>query len=653
MVEPQLVKFMPPDTWRLTKILLIRELTHRSSRIVKALRRIASNKSGAMCGIIGCALSAGKAAPMLHRGLKRLEYRGYDSAGIATIHEGAIHLKKDSGKIDEIHARLNLDDLPGSIGVAHTRWATHGAPSQVNAHPHLDCNGIVAIVHNGVIENFLELKEELMDRRHVFRSKTDTEVIAHLIEENLKLGKSLLEATMAAVRRLKGSYALAIISPKEPDKIVFARNESPLVIGLGDGVNFVASDVAAFIEHTRRAIFLDNGEAGYITPFEARVFKIDSGVEVEKRVIELSWTIEEAEKSGYPHFTLKEIYEQPQTIREALKAQEKYLELLTEFLDRGKDVFLLAAGTSHNACVAASYMFSKIARLTAIPVIASEFIENYGKSIGIDAIILAVSQSGETADVLTAVDYARMTAATILAVTNVVGSTLTRISRAYVLQNSGPEIGVAATKTFTAQLTVLAQLALRLARRRGKLAQYEIDELNDELRKLPDLVEKTLKISDEPVRELAKELASARSIFFLGRGISYATALEARLKVMELSYIPCIAYPAGESKHGPISVIENGYPVFFIAPHDSTRKHILGNIMEMKARGARIYCVGTEGDNELRENSDWWLGLPRVHEILSPIIYVIPFQFLAYYLALERGLDPDKPRNLAKSVTVL
>jgi glucosamine--fructose-6-phosphate aminotransferase (isomerizing) len=606
-----------------------------------------------MCGIIGCALKAGSAAPILHKGLKRLEYRGYDSAGIATIYDGGMRLKKDSGKIDEIHAKLNLDDLPGSIGIAHTRWATHGAPSQVNAHPHIDCDGIVAVVHNGVIENFLELKEELMDRRHLFRSRTDTEVIAHLIEEGLKSGKSLLEATIAAVKKLRGSYALAIISPEEPDKIIFARNESPLVIGLGDDMNFVASDVAAFIEHTRRAIFLDNGEAGYVTPSEAKIFKVESGVEVNKRVIELTWTIEEAERFGYPHFTLKEIYEQPQTIREALKAQEKYLDLLTEFLDRGREVFLLAAGTSHNACIAASYMFSKVARLTTIPVIASEFVENYGRSIGIDSIILAVSQSGETADVLTAVEHARMTAATILAVTNVVGSTLTRVSRAYVLQNSGPEIGVAATKTFTAQLTILAQLALRLARKRGKLAQYEIDELEDELGKLPKLVEETIAISDKPMQDLAKELANARSIFFLGRGISYATALEARLKVMELSYVPCIAYPAGESKHGPISVIEDGYPVFFIASSDSTRKHILGNIMEMKARGAKIYCVGAEGDNELREGVDWWLGLPKIHEILSPIIYVIPFQFLAYYLALEKGLDPDKPRNLAKSVTVL
>ena len=605
-----------------------------------------------MCGIIGCAIKGKSVAPLLHLGLKRLEYRGYDSAGIATVSENKVHVKKDAGKIDEIHRRLNLDDLPGSIGIAHTRWATHGAPTQTNAHPHLDCEGKIAVVHNGVIENFLELKEELIDRKHVFRSRTDTEVIAHLIEEYVKSGSDLFHAVMNAVRRLKGSYAIAVISADEPDKIVFARNESPLVIGLGSEFNFAASDVAAFIEHTRKTIFLDNGEMGYLTADDVKVYKLESGVEVQKRAVQLEWTIEMAEKSGYTHFTLKEIYEQPHALRGALRAQKKYLDLLTEFLDRGKDVFLVAAGTSYNACVAASYMFSKIARLSATPVIASEFIENYGKSIGIDTVILAVSQSGETADVLTAVDYARMNAATILGLTNVVGSTLTRVSRAYVLQNSGPEIGVAATKTFTAQLIVLAQLALRLARKRGKLAQYEIDELEDELKGIPELAEKTIEFSSNPMKTLAKKLARRSSIFFLGRGINYATALEARLKVMELSYIPCIAYPAGESKHGPISVIEEGYPIFFIAPHDSTRKQIIGNIMEMKARGAEIYCVGTDGDKELEELSDWWLGLPKVPQTLSPIIYVIPFQLLAYYLAVEKGHDPDKPRNLAKSVTV-
>ena len=606
-----------------------------------------------MCGITGCAAKGIQVSPLLHKSLKRLEYRGYDSAGIATVYNGKIYVKKDVGKIDEIHKRLNLDDLPGSIGIAHTRWATHGAPSKVNAHPHIDCKGELAIVHNGVIENFLELKQELLDRKHEFASRTDTEVIAHLIEEYLKMGRGFFDAVREAVRRLKGSYAIAVIYSKEPDKIVVARQESPLVIGLGDGKNFIASDVAAFIEYTNKAIFLQNGEMAEVTADKVKLVRIDTGVEFERKPTTLEWSIEMAEKGGYPHFMLKEIHEQPHSLREALKAQQQYIDLLAELLDRSRDTLLLAAGTSYNACVAASYLFSKIARLTTYPVIASEYIENYGASSGVDTVILAVSQSGETADVLNALEYARMRAATILGLTNVVGSTLTRVARAYVLQNSGPEIGVAASKTFTAQLMVLSMLGLRLARKRGKLAQYEIDELKEELRRVPELVEKALKISEEPIKKLAKELANSSSIFFLGRGINYATALEARLKIMELSYIPCIAYPAGESKHGPISVIEKDYPVFFIAPNDSTRKHVIGNIMEMKARGAKIYCVGTEGDEELKRQCDWFLGLPKVHEILSPIVYVIPFQLLAYYMAVEKGYNPDMPRNLAKSVTVL
>ena len=606
-----------------------------------------------MCGITGCAAKGIQVSPLLHKSLKRLEYRGYDSAGIATVYNGKIYVKKDVGKIDEIHKRLNLDDLPGSIGIAHTRWATHGAPSKVNAHPHIDCKGELAIVHNGVIENFLELKQELLDRKHEFASRTDTEVIAHLIEEYLKMGRGFFDAVRETVRRLKGSYAIAVIYSKEPDKIVVARQESPLVIGLGDGKNFIASDVAAFIEYTNKAIFLQNGEMAEVTADKVKLVRIDTGVEFERKPTILEWSIEMAEKGGYPHFMLKEIHEQPHSLREALKAQQQYIDLLAEFLDRSRDTLLLAAGTSYNACVAASYLFSKIARLTTYPVIASEYIENYGASSGVDTVILAVSQSGETADVLNALEYARMRAATILGLTNVVGSTLTRVARAYVLQNSGPEIGVAASKTFTAQLMVLSMLGLRLARKRGKLAQYEIDELKEELRRVPELVEKALKISEEPIKKLAKELANSSSIFFLGRGINYATALEARLKIMELSYIPCIAYPAGESKHGPISVIEKDYPVFFIAPNDSTRKHVIGNIMEMKARGAKIYCVGTEGDEELKKQCDWFLGLPKVHEILSPIVYVIPFQLLAYYMAVEKGYNPDMPRNLAKSVTVL
>jgi glucosamine--fructose-6-phosphate aminotransferase (isomerizing) len=360
-----------------------------------------------------------------------------------------------------------------------------------------------------------------------------------------------------------------------------------------------------------------------------------------------------AEKEGYPHFMLKEIYEQPRSLRNALRLQRAYLDLLAAFLDRGKEVFLVAAGTSYHACLAASYMFSKLARLSAYPVISSEFIERYGPSIGIDSVILAVSQSGETYDTLKAIDFARMRAATVLGVTNTVGSTLTRVSRAYIVQQSGPEIGVAATKTFTAQLLVLAQLALRLARMRGKVSQDEIDEFQDKLMLIPSIVEEVLKRCASKVEELAERYRDERLFLFLGRGISSATALEGRLKLLEITYIPSLAYPAGESKHGPISVVEEGIPCIFLCPRGETRKEIIGSIMEMRARGARIIALCEEGDEEVEELSHDYIEMPKgIPELLSPIPYVIPLQLLAYHIAVNRELDPDRPRNLAKSVTV-
>lgn len=606
-----------------------------------------------MCGIVGCILSEGRAAPVLLEALKRLEYRGYDSAGIATLSDGALHVKKDKGRIEEINARLDLEGMPGRIGIAHTRWATHGAPSQVNAHPHLDGSGSIALVHNGIIENFMELKKELMELKHTFRSKTDTEVIAHLIQEMMSKGLDLLTATSEALRKVRGSYSLAILYTGEPDKIVLARNESPLILGIGEGAVYAASDASAFLPYTNQAVYLENGEVAVLTLGGYQIYKIERLVPVARRPVKLEWSVEVAQKMGYPHFTLKEIHEQPATVREALRIQMPYADLLVEFLDRGRDIFLIGAGTSYHACLAASYMFSKLARLSAYPVIASEFIENYGSSIGIDTVILAVSQSGETIDVLNSLEHARLRAATILALTNVVGSTLTRVSRAYILQNTGPEVGVAATKTFTAQLTVMAQLALRLARRRGKVSQSEMDRFQEDLLNLPALVEEAIKRSEQVVEKVASEVMEARQLLFLGRGISSATALEGRLKVMELSYTPCIAYPAGESKHGPISIIEDGFPVFFTVPPDEARRLAVGNIMEMRARGARLIVTGQEGDGELAELAETYIPMPPINPLLSPIIYVIPYQLLAYHLAVKRGNDPDKPRNLAKSVTVL
>ncbi|MCS7133390.1 MAG: glutamine--fructose-6-phosphate transaminase (isomerizing) [Candidatus Caldarchaeum sp.] len=604
-----------------------------------------------MCGIAGY-VGGAEAAPILVRSLKRLEYRGYDSAGVATIHNKQVFVCKDAGKIDEINKSLGLERLPGCVGIAHTRWATHGAPSKVNAHPHLDCTGRIAVVHNGVIENFLLLRKELIDQNHNIVSKTDTEVVPHLIEDHIKRGLSFEEAFVQALKRLEGSYALAVIFLDQPDTIYVARKEAPLIIGVGEGFNMVASDMTALLDMTRDMVFLHDGDVAVVKADGYRIFRLSDGTQVDRIVRRVELSIEMAEKQGHPHYMLKEIFEQPTALRDSLRIQREYVDLLAELLDKGRVIFLLGAGTSHNACVAGSYLFSALARLPSYPVIASEFVANYGGAVGSDTVILAVSQSGETADVLNALEYARMRACTILGLTNTVGSTLTRVSRAYVLQNSGPEIGVAATKTFTSQVLVLAQIALRLARLRGKIAQYEMDEFRQELLKIPNEVEKVLTTASVKMRALAEILVEKPFIFMLGRGVSTSTAYEGRLKVMELSYIPCVAYPSGESKHGPISVIESGVPVIFVVPPDEFRKPNIGNIMEMKARGAYVIVFGDEKDDELRSIADFYYGLPRTHPLLTPITYSIPFQLLAYHLSVLKGYDPDKPRNLAKSVTV-
>ncbi|HYA78636.1 MAG TPA: glutamine--fructose-6-phosphate transaminase (isomerizing) [Verrucomicrobiae bacterium] len=608
-----------------------------------------------MCGIFGCVLKEENAAPLIHSSLKRLEYRGYDSVGIATISNGKIYLKKDQGKIDDVNKVLNLDDMPGSIGIGHTRWATHGAPLKVNAHPHSDCTGEIMVVHNGIIENFMDLRTELQNLDHTFVSKTDTEVIPHLIEQILKQNPklSLVEAVQECLKRVEGSFALAVISTKEPDKIICARNESPLVLGInGKGV-FCASDIPAFLPVTNKAVMVNDGELVILSAQGYEIKKIQdlSPISREPEIIE--WTAEMAIKQGYPHFMIKEIHEQPDTLRNTLRLQEHYLDLLATFLDRANDVFLVACGTSYHACLAASYMFSKLAFLPTYPIYASEFIEQHGKSVNIDSTILAVSQSGETADTIAAVTCAQQRAATILSLTNVIGSTLTRISRVYIGTQAGPEIGVAATKTFTSQLSVLAQLALRLAKKRGKVSQDEIDSLEENLLKLPEIAETIVMTQEEKVKQLAKKYKDSKVFFFLGKGISTATAYEGRLKLMEIAYIPSIAFPAGESKHGPISLVENGFPVVFVCPMDDCHKTLIGNIMEMKARGAHIISIIEEGDEDIKALSDDYVEVPKdIPGVLSPIPFAMPLQLLAYYIALEKGCDPDMPRNLAKCVTV-
>ena len=590
---------------------------------------------------------------MILDGLSRLEYRGYDSTGVAVIDNGVLQVRKDAGKIKEVANRLRISEMKGSIGVGHTRWATHGAPNMINAHPHTDSKGKIAVIHNGVIENFMELKEELIEKGHNFVSKTDTEVIPHLIDEEMKNEVGLTEATLKALRRLKGSYAVVILSSIEPDKIVCARQESPLVLGVSENGTFCASDAPAIRPYTNKVVYLRNGELATINVEGYKIVKVADGSPVERTPEEITWTLEMAQKQDYPHYMLKEIFEQPTSLRNGLRLQEKYVDLLTTFLDRGKEVFLVSAGTSQHSCIAGSYIFSKIARLTTYPVVSSEFVERYGSTVGIDSIILAVSQSGETYDTLKAVDHARMRASTVLGLTNTVGSTLTRVSRAYLIQQSGPEIGVAATKTFTSQVLVFAQLAMRLAKLRGKLSQDELDEFEDNLHRIPDLVEAVLKNTYSKVKKIAVHEKNTRLFLFLGRGISSATAMEGRLKLLEITYIPSLAYPAGESKHGPISIVEKDTACVFVCPRGETHTEIIGSIMEMKARGAKIISICEEGDEGIKGLSDEFIEMPRgIPELLSPIPYIVPMQLLAYEIAVLNGLDPDMPRNLAKSVTV-
>ena len=606
-----------------------------------------------MCGIFGCILRTGEAASAIHKGLKKLEYRGYDSVGIATLQGSQLFIKKDRGKIDNVHAIHNLDALPGRLGIGHTRWATHGAPYKVNAHPHTDCNNQLAVVHNGIIENFAELKTELEDLGHTFRSKTDTEVIAHLIEDKLKEGLSLVDAVRETVKRLDGSYALAVISVKEPDKIVCARKESPLVLGIAEDSLYVASDIPAFLSETNKSVVVQDGELVVLSYTGYEIRKILDWKLVTREPEIIDWAPEMAEKQGYPHFMLKEIHEQPLRLKNTLRLQDKYLELMTTFLDRAGEVFLVACGTSYHACLAASYMFSKLSFLATHPVVASEFVEQHGKSVNIDSTLLVISQSGETADTLDAVESARLRAATVLGLTNIVGSTLTRIARVYICQQSGPEIGVAATKTFTSQLSVLSQLAIRLAKKRGKISHVEIEDIEENLEQIPDIVERIIQSQEEKVKQLAKKYRGKQAFFFLGRGISSAVALEGRLKLMEIAYIPSIAYPAGESKHGPISLIEPGFPVIFVCPKDGTHRTIISNIMEMKARGAAIIAIIEKGDEEIKKLADDYIEIEtELPEVLSPIPFVTPLQLFAYYMAIECKRDPDMPRNLAKSVTV-
>jgi glucosamine--fructose-6-phosphate aminotransferase (isomerizing) len=606
-----------------------------------------------MCGIAASALKTGEVGPVLYDCLKRLEYRGYDSVGEAAIIDGRVVVRKDKGKIDQVESELGISNLTGLVGIGHTRWATHGAPSRENAHPHTDCKDTVAVVHNGIIENFMQLKQELEAEGHHFKSRTDTEVVAHLVEENLKTGTGFVEAVRLAATKLEGSYALALISSKEPDKVVCVRKESPLVIGTGTNGNYCASDIPAFLSRTRQAITLEDDEMAVLTANDVRILKIESGEDVCRKPFTVEWNAETAVKTGFPHFMLKEIQEQPMSVRDALRTHPIYLELMALAMNRAKRIYLLACGTSYHACLAAAHAFANLAKIQVTPVIASEFIDGFGALVDPETVVLAVSQSGETADTLSAVRSAKDRGATILGISNVMGSTLTRLSDVYIGQNSGPEMGVAATKTFTAQLSVLLKIAVALARKRKTASQKDLANIEAGFNELPAWISTVLSTQREAVQRIVEKYSNRVSLCFLGRGVSVATALEGRLKLLELSYLPAIAYPAGESKHGFISVVEDGYPVIFVAPKDEAYTKVIGNVMEMKARGAKIISLVDEGNGEITQLSDETLNLPSgIPSLLTPIVYVIPLQLFAYCMSVRKGYDPDFPRNLAKSVTV-
>ncbi len=610
-----------------------------------------------MCGIVGY-VGHRECLPILLEGLKRLEYRGYDSAGVAVHGEaGALQVVKAAGKLRQLEARLKDQPLKGRCGMGHTRWATHGEPNDVNAHPHVDEARQVAVVHNGIIENYATLKSALIAEGHVFATETDTEVLAHLIEKYLKRGLKLERAVGAALRDVEGTYGLVVMCAAEPGVLVGARNGSPLVVGIADGEYYLASDVAAVIEHTRQVIYLDDGEMAVLTPDGFHTATI-AHERVEKEVHDVDWDLSQIEKGGYDHFMLKEIMEQPDAVRNATRgrllveeglAKLGGLNLTSEQLRDVKRIIILGCGTSWHAGLIGEYMLEEFARIPVEVEYASEF--RYRNPILDEGtLVLVISQSGETIDTLAAMREARRRGAKALGIVNVVGSTIARESDGGVYIHAGPEIGVASTKAFTSQVTVLALLTLVLGRLRGMSREYGI-EVARELTLLPEKIQQAL-AGREVVRQIAERYTQHENFIYLGRGFHFPVALEGALKLKEISYIHAEGYPAAEMKHGPIALIDENMPVVFICTRDSAYEKIVSNMMEVRARKGRIIAIASEGDTEIHSRADHVIHVPMTIPMLQPILSVVPLQLLAYDIAVARGCDVDQPRNLAKSVTV-
>ena len=608
-----------------------------------------------MCGIVGY-IGPRNVVGVLMEGLHRLEYRGYDSAGIAMIDGGVVVGEKRVGKLANLEEALKQHPLKGSVGIGHTRWATHGRPSDSNAHPHLDCSGRIAVIHNGIIENYAPLRTALLSRGHTFASDTDTEVVAHLIEERYQ--GDLAAAVRSVLGEVHGAYALGVLSSDAPDEIVFARNgASPLVVGLGQGETFVASDTPAIMEYTRKQLVIHEGEVVVVTREGAEISTF-AGEPVEREVTRIAWDVRAAEKGGFKHFMLKEIYEQPKAVRDTLAGRIRDdgridlsdAKLSDEQLRRIEKVTMFACGSAYYAAMYGMYLIRELARLPVELELASEFRYSHPVVEG-GTLAIAISQSGETADVLEAVKVAKAGGATLLGVCNRVGSALSRHADATLYTHAGPEIGVAASKTFTAQCAAIALFALHLAQIRGSMDPAELREIITALRDVPALVDQALN-SDEEILPVARRYAKSKTVLFLGRHVNYPIALEGALKLKEISYIHAEGYAAGEMKHGPIALLDEAVPVVGIATRSPIEEKVLSNLSEAKARESRIIAVANPGDDAVLEIADVILRVPQTHHLIAPIVNVVPLQLFAYHVADRKGCDVDQPRNLAKTVTV-
>jgi glucosamine--fructose-6-phosphate aminotransferase (isomerizing) len=609
-----------------------------------------------MCGIVGYT-GRKQAAAIVLEGLKRLEYRGYDSAGIAVVGDGRLEVVRAAGKIPALEQVLGTRLPAGRTALAHTRWATHGAPSDVNAHPHSDCGGTLAVVHNGIIENATALRKALMGRGHVFRSETDTEVLAHLFEELHGAGASLGDAVVAALQQVQGTYGIGVVSTREPDTIVAARRGSPLLVAIGSGEHFVASDAAAVLSHTRSVVYLDDGEVAIVRPDDYRILDV-AAVEQVKAVTRVDWDLGTIERGGHAHFMLKEILEQPESLRNTLRGrllEEEGdvhlggLNVSDEELQRINRIVFTGCGTSWHAGLIGEYMMEELARVPTEVEYASEF--RYRNPIVDErTLVVGISQSGETADTLAALREAKRRGARTLGLVNVVGSTIAREVDGGIYLHAGPEIGVASTKAFTSQIAALALLTLKMGRLRA-LSILQGREVVRALARLPELVDRTLAKAPE-VEQQAERMVRATNVIYLGRGYNFPVALEGALKLKEISYIHAEGYPAAEMKHGPIALIDDRMPVVFIAPRDAVYQKVLSNVEEVKARGGRVIAVVTEGDTGVSALAEHSFAIPETLDLLTPVLSVLPLQLLAYYMAVRRGCDVDQPRNLAKSVTV-